>query len=48
MLQVDEEITDIERLRELLPEYKGSNTDLKVTDQLNAVAKKFIAAAPLC
>jgi PPOX class probable FMN-dependent enzyme len=46
MLQVDEEITDIERLRELLPEHKGSNTDLKVTDQLNAVARKFIAAAP--
>ena len=46
MLQVDEEITNIERLRELLPEYKGSNTDLKVTDRINAVAKKFIASAP--
>ena len=46
MLQVDEEITDIERLRELLPEYKGSNTDLKVTDRINAVAKKFISCAP--
>ena len=46
MLHVDEEITDLERLRELLPEYKGSNTDLKVTDRINAVAKKFIAAAP--
>ncbi|MGI9373219.1 MAG: MSMEG_1061 family FMN-dependent PPOX-type flavoprotein [Hyphomicrobiales bacterium] len=46
MLQVDEEITDIERLRELLPEYKGSNTDLKITDRINAVAKKFIASSP--
>ncbi len=46
MLQVDEEITDIERLRELLPEYKGSNTDLKVTDRVNDIAKKFIASAP--
>ena len=46
MLQVDEEITNIERLRELLPEYKGSNTDLKVTDRINAVAKKFITLAP--
>ena len=46
MLQVDEEITDIERLRELLPEYKGSNTDLKVTDRINAVARKFISCAP--
>ena len=46
MLQVDQEITNIERLRELLPEYKGSNTDLKVTDRINAVAKKFITLAP--
>ncbi|CAD0185826.1 pyridoxamine 5'-phosphate oxidase, FMN-binding family [Ruegeria sp. THAF57] len=46
MLQVEEEITDIGRLRELLPEYKGSNTDLKVIDQINGVAKRFIAAAP--
>lgn len=27
MLQVDEEITDIERLREFLPEYKGPNAN---------------------
>ena len=46
MLQVDEEITDIRRLRELLPEYQGSNTDLKVADRINAVAKQFIAHAP--
>ncbi|WP_433989104.1 hypothetical protein SuNHUV7_32920 (plasmid) [Pseudoseohaeicola sp. NH-UV-7] len=46
MLQVEEEIKDIERLRELLPEFKGSNTDLKVTDRINSVAKRFIATAP--
>jgi len=46
MLKIDEEITDIGRLRELLPEYKGSNTDLKVTDKINGVAKRFIASAP--
>ena len=46
MLQVDEEISDISRLRELLPEFKGSNTDLKVTDKINPVAKRFIALAP--
>jgi len=46
MLQVDEEIKDIGRLRELLPEYKGSNTDLKVTDRINDVARRFIASAP--
>ncbi|AXI53649.1 pyridoxamine 5'-phosphate oxidase [Sulfitobacter sp. JL08] len=46
MLQVDEEIKDIERLRELLPEYKGSNTDLKVTDRINDVAKRFISSSP--
>ena len=46
MLQVDEEIKDIGRLRKLLPEYKGSNTDLKVTDRINDVAKRFIASAP--
>lgn len=46
MLRIDEEITDIVRLRELLPEYKGSNTDLKVTDKINDVAKRFIASAP--
>lgn len=46
MLEVDEEIKDIGRLRELLPENKGSNTDLKVTDRINDVAKSFIASAP--
>lgn len=46
MLEVDEEIKDIGRLRELLPESKGSNTDLKVTDRINDVAKRFIASAP--
>lgn len=46
MLQVDEEITDIKRLRELLPEFKGSNSALKVTDRINPVAKRFIALSP--
>ena len=46
MLKVDEEITDIKRLRELLPEYKDSNPELKVTDRINAIAKSFIASAP--
>lgn len=46
VLHFDEEITDIGRLRELLPEFTGSNTDLKVTDRINPVARKFIRYAP--
>ena len=46
MLHIDEEITDTARLRELLPAYTGSNTDLKVTDRVNLVARRFIEAAP--
>lgn len=46
MLTVDEEIKSVSRLRELLPTEGFTNTFLKVTDQLNDVARKFIATAP--
>ncbi|TDT72941.1 hypothetical protein BDE40_3118 [Litoreibacter halocynthiae] len=46
MLKVDEEITSVSRLRELMPTEGFTNTFLKVTDQLNDVACKFIAIAP--
>lgn len=46
MLTVDEEIRSVSRLRELLPTEGFTNTFLKVTDQLNDVARKFIATAP--
>jgi len=46
MLTVDEQITSVSRLRELLPTEGFTNTFLKVTDQLNDVARKFIATAP--
>lgn len=46
MINVDEEIKDLSRLRELLPTEGFTNTFLKVTDQLNDVARKFIANAP--
>ena len=47
MLTVDEEITSVSRLRELLSTEGFTNTFLKVTDRLNDVARKFIATAPL-
>lgn len=46
MLTVDEEINSVPRLRELLPTEGFTNTFLKVTDQLNDVAREFIATAP--
>ncbi|MBM1691616.1 MSMEG_1061 family FMN-dependent PPOX-type flavoprotein [Sulfitobacter geojensis] len=46
MLIVDEEIESKSRLRELLPTEGFTNTFLKVTDELNGVARKFIATAP--
>ena len=46
MLQVEEEITDLKRLRELIPGWPGSNTELKVTDRINDVARSYIANAP--
>ncbi len=47
MLTVDEEIESVSRLRELLPSEGFTNTFLKVTDELNEVARKFIASASL-
>lgn len=46
MLQVDEEIRTVDRLRELLPTEGFTNTFLKVTDRLNEVAQQFIALSP--
>lgn len=46
MLNVDEEIRTVSRLRELLPTEGFTNTFLKVTDRLNDVAREFIATAP--
>ena len=46
MLQFDEEITSVDRLRELMPFDGGSNTALKVTDRINDVARQFISLSP--
>lgn len=46
MLEVNEEITSLTRLRELLPTEGFTNTFQKVADQLNPVAVRFIAASP--
>lgn len=46
MLTVEEDITSLARLRELISTEGFTNTFLKVTDQLNDVARDFIAAAP--
>lgn len=46
MLEIDEQIETIERLRELLPTEGFTNTYLKVSDRLNDVARMFIAHAP--
>jgi len=46
MLKVDEDVTTIDRLRDLLPSEGFTNTFLKVTDRLNDVARAFIAQAP--
>lgn len=46
MLEIDEQIESIERLRELLPTEGFTNTFLKVSDRLNDVAREFIAHAP--
>ncbi len=46
MLNVDEEIRAVSRLRELLPTEGFINTFLKVTDRMNDVAREFIATAP--
>lgn len=46
MLDVDEEITSLSRLRELLPTEGFTNTFLKVTDKITPVATQFIETAP--
>lgn len=46
MLDVDEQITTLDRLRELLPTEGFTNTFLKVTDRLNDTARAFISQAP--
>ncbi len=46
MLKVDEQITSVARLRELLPTDGFTNTFLKDTDHLNEAARKFISFAP--
>ncbi len=46
MLEFDEQIETVERLRELLPTEGFTNTFLKVTNRLNDVARKFITLAP--
>lgn len=46
MLEVDEQIDTLERLRELLPTEGFTNTFLKVSDSLNDVARRFIEQAP--
>lgn len=47
MLEIDEQIETLDRLRELLPTEGFTNTFLKVTDRLNDVARDFIALAPM-
>ena len=46
MLEIDEQIENIERLRELLPTTGFTNTFLKVSDRLNDTARRFIELAP--
>ncbi|GHG81908.1 MSMEG_1061 family FMN-dependent PPOX-type flavoprotein [Pseudodonghicola xiamenensis] len=46
MLSIDEEITSLSRLRELMPTEGFTNTFLKVSDRLNEVARTFISLAP--
>ena len=45
-MEFDEEITDIDRLRELMPFNEASGPALKVTDRLNEVARRFIEFCP--
>ena len=45
-MDFDEEITDIDRLRELMPFNEASGPALKVTDRLNEVARRFIELCP--
>ena len=45
-MEFDEDITDIDRLRELMPFNEASGPALKVTDRLNEVARRFIEFCP--
>ena len=45
-MDFEEEITDIGRLRELMPFDEASGSALKVTDRLNDVARRFIEFSP--
>lgn len=46
MLQFEEEIHDLERLRELLPFSETAPAALKVSDRLNEVGREFIELSP--
>ena len=46
MKEFEEEITDLQRLRELMPFGASSGPALKVTDSLNDVARRFIELCP--
>ena len=46
MLEVEEHIQSLQRLRELLPTEGFVNTFLKVSDRLNDIARDFIALSP--
>lgn len=46
VLEVDEQIESVERLRELLPTEGFTNTFLKVSECLNETARKFIQLSP--
>jgi PPOX class probable FMN-dependent enzyme len=46
MLEFEEEINEARRLRELMPFDTSVNSALKVSDHINDVARRFIAASP--
>lgn len=46
MLQFEEEIHDLERLREILPFSEMAPAALKVADRLNEVGRKFVELSP--
>ena len=46
MMEFEEEISNLHRLRELMPFDESSGSALKVTNSLNDVARRFIALCP--
>jgi PPOX class probable FMN-dependent enzyme len=46
MMEFEDEISDLQRLRELMPFDTSSGSALKVTDSLNDVARRFIELCP--